>query len=229
MSDISDSLFFSLAFLIALTSGILLYLHERKRDREASARVHEAEREAFKDHPERLSRQLDELSRSQESLEERAQDLSRLLDESRSAVAIGSLFNLFSRQIEKYQDQTRSRANWSFVFAIFSMFSGLGFVIWGGSVLLKAEKPIVLAAGGILASLGGAISAFIAKSFLDVHKISLNQLNRYFRQPVLNDHIVMAQRLADEIGDEEFRRKSYEKIIQSVTALIRIDEDANDA
>ena len=42
----------------------------------------------------------------------------------------------------------------------------------------------------------------------------------YFRQPVLNDHILMAQRLADESDDPETRKAAYAKIIDSVTALI---------
>ena len=45
----------------------------------------------------------------------------------------------------------------------------------------------------MIAAIGGAISAYITKTFLDVHKVSLQQLNRYFAQPVINDHILMAQ------------------------------------
>ncbi len=97
---------------------------------------------------------------------------------------------------------------------------GFGFVIWGGSVLLTAKEPIVLAAGGLLSTVGGAVSGFITKTFLDVHKLSLKQLNRYFQQPVINDHILMVQRLADDSRDEEIRKKAYDKIIDSITKLI---------
>ncbi|WP_353572385.1 hypothetical protein [Candidatus Albibeggiatoa sp. nov. BB20] len=122
--------------------------------------------------------------------------------------------------MEKYQQETRSRATWSFIFAIISMSFGFGFVIWGGSVLLTAKEPIVLAAGGLLSTVGGAVSGFITKTFLDVHKLSLKQLNRYFQQPVINDHILMVQRLADDSRDEEIRKKAYDKIIDSITKLI---------
>ena len=53
-----------------------------------------------------------------------------------------------------------------------------------------------------------------------MHKLSLAQLNHYFQQPVLNDHILMAQRLADESGDPATRLKAYEQTIASVNALI---------
>jgi len=77
-----------------------------------------------------------------------------------------------------------------------------------------------VAAGAAISAIGGGISAYITKTFLDVHKLSLTQLNRYFREPVINDHVLMAQRLADDVDNEEFRRQSYEILIQSITGLI---------
>jgi len=86
---------------------------------------------------------------------------------------------------------------------------------------LNEEKTIVLAAGSIISAVGGAIGTFIAKTFLDVHKLSLNQLNKYFKQPVINEHILMAQRLADDSGDPETKKKAYQTIIDSIASLIR--------
>lgn len=130
------------------------------------------------------------------------------------------LFNLYSKQIEKYQQETRTRATLSFLFAILSMSAGMGFMFWGGSFILADPTANHVAAGAAISAIGGGISAYITKTFLDVHKLSLNQLNRYFTQPVINDHIVMAQRLAEDVKDDEVRKKSYEKIVSSITALI---------
>src|SRR5262245_44338788 len=46
---------------------------------------------------------------------------------------VNRLCNLYNKQIEKYQNATRARATWSFIFAIAAMASGFGFVIWGGT------------------------------------------------------------------------------------------------
>ena len=62
-------------------------------------------------------------------------------------------------------------------------------------------------AGASISAIGGGISAFITKTFLDVHKLSLTQLNGEFRQPVLNDNILMAQRLSDEVDDQDVRKQ----------------------
>ncbi len=140
--------------------------------------------------------------------------------ESKDGIKIERLFDLYSKQIEKYQIETRSRATWSFIFGILSMCAGMSFMFWGGRFILSADGANHVAAGAAISAIGGGISAYITKTFLDVHKLSLNQLNRYFTQPVINDHIVMAQRLAEDVKDDEVRKKSYEKIVSSITALI---------
>ena len=83
-----------------------------------------------------------------------------------------------------------------------------------------------IAAGSAISAIGGGISAYITKTFLDVHKTSLNQLNRYFRQPVINEHILTAQRLADYLEDKPSRLKAYKSIISRVTGLIRNETDS---
>ncbi len=140
--------------------------------------------------------------------------------ENQDGIKIEHLFHLYSKQIEKYQQETRTRATLSFIFAILSMCAGMGFMFWGGSFILAEPNANHVAAGAAISAIGGGISAYISKTFLDVHKLSLNQLNRYFTQPVINDHIVMAQRLAEDVKDDEVRKKSYEKIVGSITALI---------
>ena len=186
-------------------------------------RLSEAEREAFQAVPESLIAKTKELSESQAQLEQNANQIAELLEESRNAVQAGSLFNLYSKQIEKYQTQTQSRAGWSFVFAIVSMASGLALVIWGGSQLIGESSASRMVAGSTIAVVGGALSGFITKTFLDVHRLSLMQLNHYFRQPVLNSHILTAQRLADQLPQGELRERAYGRIIENVSSLILSD------
>lgn len=141
-------------------------------------------------------------------------------------VLMSSLFNLYGRQIEKYLQATQSRATWSFILAVSSMLSGLWFIYWGGLNIIGAgDKGIT--AGAVITTLGGGISAYITKTFLDVHKLSLTQLNQYFKQPAINYNILMAQRLANEVNDEAVRKEAYKNIIDSITTLIddrRIEE-----
>lgn len=194
--------------------------------RETNKRVQEAEKKAFKSAPEAFASQIDELKDSQATLEQKAHQLSQLIRTSQEALQVGNLFNLYSKQIEKYQTETQARAGWSFIFAIISMIAGLGFVVLGGVYMLTNPGWEHAAVATAIAGIGGSVGAYITKTFLDVHRLSLSQLNHYFRQPVLNAHILTAQRIADQITDNTVKQKAYEQILTKVAALIREDNDA---
>lgn len=210
---------------VTLVFAVIKNIFNKIKEKIANAKVDEAEKQAFQEKPDDFNDRLDELMKAQDSLEVRTKQVAKCIEEIRSSMEMKRLFNLYSKQIEKYQVQTRIRATWSFMFAIFSMIAGLGFVIWGGIVLLTAKETIVLTAGGIISAIGGGVGGFITKTFLDVHKLSLNQLNRYFKQPVINDHILMAQRLADECNDLETKKKAYQVVIDSIATLIKNETD----
>jgi hypothetical protein len=189
--------------------------------RNAHERLLEAENETFKVTPEAFVLKTEKLRASQDSLEQKAHQLNDLILDSQSALKVGNLFNLFSKQINKYQILTQARAEWSFIFAIFSMLAGLGLVVLGGVHIFNNSGWEHVAAATSISTLGGATGAFIAKTFLDVHRLSLSQLNHYFHQPVLNTHILTAQRLADQLEDKSARQRAYERIITNVASLIR--------
>ena len=191
-------------------------------------KVENAASAVFIDRPERIAREIGELAPSETGPEGQTEQLTELIEDSRKAISMGRLHNLYRNQIDLYQQQTRSRATWSFIFAIVAMSVGLGFVFWGGTVMLGGSETTQLAAGASISAIGGAVSAYIAKTFLDVHRLSISQLNRYFRQPVINDHILMAQRLAEDIGDDVSRKQAYEHVIKSISNLISASEDRDE-
>ena len=197
------------------------------RVRENLKNVRDAEKKAFEESTFSVEDKVKSLYETHDGLKEKAEEIKKIVEESQNTIIMGRLFNLYSQQIEKYQQETRSRAGWSFIFAILSMFLGMFFLFWGGSFILSEAGAGHVTAGAAISAIGGGVSAYITKTFLDVHKLSLTQLNRYFKQPVINDHILMAQRLAEDVDDEEVRKISYEKIISSITALIDSNNDSN--
>ena len=202
-----------------VVGGIIGGVYGFLRERKASQDVLDAEQEAFAGDVDDLDQRCAALAESHPELGQEA--IAQLLEANRAAIATGRLFNLYGKQIEKYQQQTRTRATWSFAFAIVAMFAGLGFVFWGGRHMLSQPDAGSVTAGSLIAAIGGSVSAYITKTFLRVHEMSLSQLNHYYRQPVTNDHILMAQRLADEVDDPDTRKKAYDIVISSIAALIR--------
>lgn len=201
-------------------SAILKLVFDYLRRSKADEKLKEAEKQAFVSIPESTAKRIRDLSDSQINLEQRTEEIGRRLTDSYAAVQMGGLFNLYSKQIEKYQTQTQSRAGWSFFCAIAAMISGLAMVVWGGTHIVFYAGWEHVTAGSLISSIGGAVSAYITKTFLDVHKLSLIQLNHYFSQPVINTHILTAQRLADQLVDEQAKQRVYEAIIEKVSNLI---------
>ncbi len=136
-----------------------------------------------------------------------------------------ALFDLYNKQIERYQTETRARAGWSFFFAIFAMFAGLVLVVWGGRTIIESDDWKNVAGGTAISGLGGIISAYITKTFLDIHRLSLSQLNRYFQQPVINTYVLTAQRLSEQIEDKTIQQQIYGKMVDQIISLIKNDQN----
>lgn len=138
------------------------------------------------------------------------------------------LFAACSYQIEVYESQTRNRANWSFSFAVVAMLAGILLLCWGAFVLFQVAGGKAIAthhiiSGSIISTVGCAMSAYITKTFLDVHRTSLLQLNHYFKQPVLTSHILTAERLANQL-DDKVKEEMYRDLIQEVVSLISAEQ-----
>lgn len=188
--------------------------------RVARQRAFDAEREAFRTFPESVAKSARHAGEQGER-EQRAND-----ERSQDGVRIGVLLDVYNKQIEKYQTETQARAGWSFLLAVVSMGVGLSFIFWAALRTLSSGSTAGknFSSHVFVSAVGAAISAFITKTFLDVHKLSLSQLNKYFRQPVLNAHILTAQRLADQLGDVKARESAYTLILERLVLLIRDDD-----
>lgn len=217
------------AFTFAFSYGIYAIYLNALKIKKADTKVSEAEKNVFQTIPEAFIAKTNELLASQESLENRAIEIEKVVLANQAVLQMGGLFNLYNKQIERYQTETQSRAGWSFIFAIFAMLAGLAFVCWGGVYIIAGGDWQHVAAGSAISGIGGGISAYITKTFLDIHRMSLSQLNQYFRQPVVNANILTAQRVADLISDDKARQEGYQKILLSVISLInqKSEDDFN--
>src|SRR5208337_4596389 len=148
--------------LTPIVAASLMYLvravYEKISRRPRETKVEEAERQVYKFLPPDLLEKIDKLVSSQENLTEKAKDLTSIIDQNKQALLLGDLFNLYNTQIERYQDETRSRASWSFYIALIAMFSGFAFVVWGGQYILTQTNWDHVAAGSALAAIGGSVS-----------------------------------------------------------------------
>lgn len=151
------------------------------------------------------------------------EDLNRLA-QARSEKAMEKLSRYYISHIAEYQAKTMTCATGSFYAAIGSATAGFVFMCWGANKIFSlkdTDGKIALASGGLIAAIGGAASAYIAKTFLDIHRMSLEQLDRFFIQLTVNDDLIMARRLAKDCDDPDTRKKAYDTIINSLAVVIR--------
>lgn len=131
-----------IAVFIGIITVFFKLLADYFQSRAARKLVLKAEKEAYHVLPsEELEGDSSECELSPELLAQRARDIDSLIRQNRDLLQVGRLFDLYSKQIEKYQTETQARAGWSFIFAIFSMLAGLSFVIGGG--LPRTHQPRV--------------------------------------------------------------------------------------
>jgi hypothetical protein len=141
----------------------------------------------------------------------------------RKSLDLPALLDLYSKQIAKYQVETRFRAEWSFVFAVVAMAGGLALLLFGAWHIFNGGGSDAVPASAVTI-VGAAVSGFIAKTFLDVHQTSLIQLNHYFKQPVLNSHILTAQRLMELLTPGDAQQGAIKDIIKGVLLLIPAEQ-----
>jgi hypothetical protein len=206
---------------LAVIAAIVKLTSDAKKLREVEARVQEAERQAFSKLPELVREESEKARGAHASLDEKTKKLAADLETYRGPIQLARLNDLYTSQIERYQTETLARASWSFIWAIAAMISGFGFVIWGGIFAINNPGIDNLAPAALVSAVGGAVAAFIAKTFLDVHRLSLSQLNHYFRQPVINTHILSAQRIIEQIHDVARREAAYASLLDKVASLIQ--------
>ena len=226
LSFLSDSITAQLTLIgVSILAFSIKLVSDFREAGEARRRVLDAEEHAFRTLPKQMAERASQTPADGGGAA--GEDSSRVLRAQRS-IRMGYLFDVYNKQIEKYQTETQARAGWSFIFAIFSMLAGLAVVIGGGTYVLSGANYQARTAGVVMAGIGAALSGFITRTFLDVHKLSLGQLNRYFRQPVLNSHILTAQRLAEQIEDPAARQELIKMIIAAALLLVHESDEARD-
>ena len=126
-----------------------------------------------------------------------------------------ALLDFNVRQMRVYQELSTSQARTSYRRSQFAFLIGLG-LIAAAVVLafLANDETTKIAASGV-AGLGGALSAYISGTYLRVYERTLDQLNFYYRQPLVNSYLLTAERLANAMPDGK-RDAAYERLLEQV-------------
>ncbi|WP_197477823.1 MULTISPECIES: hypothetical protein [unclassified Marinomonas] len=121
-----------LVVVVMAITVILKLILDYFKSKSNSEKVEKAEKAAFDLSTSPLSSEISQLKDEHDTLKVATEQAKKVVEDHQNVLVMSRLFNLYSKQIEKYQQETRTRASWSFVFAIVSMFLGMGFIFWVG-------------------------------------------------------------------------------------------------
>jgi hypothetical protein len=151
-----------------------------------------------------------------------------LLQDIREVKGVPELAELVAfneRQIRVYQELSTFQAKSSYRRS--QMAFGAGFLLIVAAIAASvagsdtATKVAAVGVGG----LGGICSAYISATYLRVYERALDQLNFYYRQPLVNSYLLSAERLANGMSRAK-RDAAYDELLHQVLACARTPDQA---
>jgi len=134
----------------------------------------------------------------------------------RDQMALPSLINLNRLLLDSYHGIATDQAESSFRSSRRAMWCGFVWLLicFSAAVFLPAGTRTQLLLGS-LAVTGGALSAFLGRTYIRVYERSLQQLNRYFDQPLLNSYLLSAERIICEM-EKSNRDSAYQRVLEQL-------------
>jgi hypothetical protein len=160
-----------------------------------------------------------------ELVEQRARDeQDALVEDLRKVEGIPdfpTLLDFNVRQMRVYQDLSTGQARSSYRRSQAAF--GVGLALIAAAVLLAFignDTATKIAASGA-AGLGGGLSAYISRTYLKVYERTLDQLNFYYRQPLVNSYLLTAERLIMYSMPHGQRDAAFERLLDEVLRSAR--------
>jgi Cyanobacterial TRADD-N associated 2-Transmembrane domain len=146
--------------------------------------------------------------------EEREQALEKLQD----ITDLATLLKLNRQQMDAYQTLSRDQAANSYAVSQIASVVG-GVILLGGAVAVIAVPSVATKLSvAAIATLGGAFSGYVSRTFLRVYERTLIQLNFYFQQPLITSYVLAAERLIDKMRVRR-RDSAYSAVIRDVLGI----------
>lgn len=123
------------------------------------------------------------------------------------------LMDLNQRQIESYHQIVTRQARQSYRSAQVAMWCGILMLVGCLTIGLRDNATEIKVFVAAMGAVGTTMAGYLSRTYLSVYRDTLQQLNRYFDQPVKNGYFLAAERLA---GDDmpHMREKIIEHMLE---------------
>jgi hypothetical protein len=127
-----------------------------------------------------------------------------------------NLIILNRAQIGVYQDIATGDAKRAARNSQIAMSFGFLMLIAGAALAIKVPSATSKVVVGALASLGSVLSGYIGQTFLKAQTQATNQLNYYFRQPLVTSYMLAVERLAQKLPPGSARENALKDLIKNI-------------
>jgi hypothetical protein len=129
------------------------------------------------------------------------------------------IWTVTQRRLEYYHEIATSQSRQSFISTQIS--TGLGFLLISlvGWIASQAPTDIGRISAGAVGVVGGALSAYIGRTFMKAQSEASAQLRQFFLQPVEFSRLLGLERLIETLPEEE-RATAVHQIVRSVMPSI---------
>lgn len=154
------------------------------------------------------------VERQHEAAQERADEA---LDSVTEDINLRALLLFNRKQMEAYESLTRGQAASSYRLSHVALAVGLVVLVGAALSAIIAPDAATKAAAATLGTVGGAISGYVARTYLRIYERTLQQLNHYFEQPLVSSYVLTAERLVEKMSDGQ-RDEALARIITELFA-----------
>jgi hypothetical protein len=124
--------------------------------------------------------------------------------------------------LDAYQIPVRRQARTSYTYSQVAIGAGFSSLIIGVIVTASVDELAARIAIAALTAIGSTLAGYIAKTYLRVYEKAQDQLNFYFREPLVTSYLLTAERLAEKL-DGERRQDAYADMISHIARAAGTD------
>jgi uncharacterized membrane protein (DUF485 family) len=140
---------------------------------------------------------------------------------------LATLIKINRTQMEAYEALTRRQATSSYRLSQGALAVGLVILVAGSIAVLVTPTDAAKITTASLTAMGGALTGYIARTYLRIYERTLIQLNYYFRQPLVTSYFLTAERLSHNLGEPE-KTETCKQIVAHVLGSSTLSKDADD-
>jgi type III secretory pathway component EscS len=93
---------------------------------------------------------------------------------------------------------------------------GLVVVVVGAFLALNVNDSASKVAVTAVTAVGTLMSGYLGKTFLHTYQQTLEQLNRYFQEPLVSSYVLKAERVAKQVSLDSKRNEALEFIVEEL-------------